>query len=138
MFPQKVEVFINDVAAKGPQSRYDDDRLAGNEQIRVFIWEYAKTIQELLARILKSGATVSGTKIVLATPHLQLLGAEVLLDGAHVSHKVTAKLAKWPFCKNPTEVQGFLGTVGVVRRWIRDFAKVAKPLTVLTKKMAPL
>ena len=30
-----------------------------------------------------------------------------------------------------------MGTVGIVRRWIRDFAKIAKPLTALTKKMAP-
>src|SRR5260221_3623696 len=66
---------------------------------------------------------------------MQLLGAEVALDGAHVSHEVTAKLAKWPTCKNPTKVQGFLGTVGVVRHWIRDFAKIAKPLMLLTKKM---
>ena len=42
---------------------------------------------------------------------MQLLGAEVALDGAHVLHEVTAKLAKWPTCKNPTKVQGFLGTV---------------------------
>src|SRR5260221_9301959 len=75
--------------------------------------------------------------MVLATPHLQLLGAKVTVDGAHISHEVTAKLAKWPTCRNPTEVCGFLGTVRVVRRWIRDFAKIAKPLTALTKKMVP-
>ncbi len=57
---------------------------------------------------------ISGSKIILATPRMQLLGAEVALDGAHVSHEVTAKLAKWPTCMNPTKVQGFLGTVGVV------------------------
>ncbi len=33
------------------------------------------------------------------------------------------------------EVRGFLGTVGVVQHWIRDFTKIAKPLTLLTKKM---
>src|SRR5260221_9897762 len=86
-------------------------------------------------RVQESGATISGSKMVLATLRLQLLGAEVALDGAHVSHEVTAKLAKWPTCRNPTEVWGFLGTVGVVRRWIRDFARIAKPLTLLTKKM---
>ncbi len=73
--------------------------------------------------------------MVLAMPRLQLLGAEVALDGAHVSHEVTAKLAKWPMCRNPTEVRGFLGTVGVVQHWIRDFARIVKPLTMLTKKM---
>ena len=74
---------------------------------------------------------------MIATPRMQLLGAEVSIEGAHVSHEITAKLAKWPSCRNPTEVRGFLGTVGVVRRWIQDFARIAKPLTALTKKMAP-
>ncbi len=30
-----------------------------------------------------------------------------------------------------------MGTIGMVRRWIKDFAKIAKPLMLLTKKMAP-
>ena len=92
-------------------------------------------MQELLARIHKSGAMVSGSKLILATPHLQLLGAEVSWEGAHVLHETTVKLAKWPHCKNPMEVRGFLGTVGVWQ-WIKDFMKIVKPLMVLTKKMA--
>ena len=135
MYPDRAEVFIDDCAAKGLKTRYTEETVLGNDQIRLFIWEYAKIVQELLARVHESGATVSGSKMMLATPRLQLLGAEVDLNGAHVSHEVTAKLARWPTCRNPTEVRGFLGTVGVVRRWIRDFAKIAKPLTALTKKM---
>ena len=106
-----------------------------NAQIQVFVWEYANAVQELFVRVQDSGATISGSKMVLATPRLQLLGAEVALDGVHISHEVMAKLAKWPTCRNPTEVRGFLGMVGVVRHWIHDFTKIAKPLTVLTKKM---
>src|SRR5258706_5265072 len=136
MYPEEAEVFIDDCAIKGPKTRYDEATIPNNDQIRKFVWEYAQIMQELLARVQESGATISGSKMVLATPRLQLLGAEVALDGVHVSHEVTAKLAKWPTCKNPTEVRGFLGTVGVVRRWIRDFARIAKPLTALTKKMA--
>src|SRR5258708_40349909 len=94
-------------------------------------------MQELFARVQESGATILGSKMVLVTPRLQLLGAEVSLDGVHVLHEVMAKLAKWPTCRNPTEVRGFLGTVGVVRCWIRDFVKISKALTALTKKMAP-
>src|SRR6266436_7855801 len=137
LYPEQAEVFIDDCAMKGPKSRYNENTILGNEQIRVFLWEYTQTIQELLAQVQESGATISGSKMVLATPRLQLLGAEVALDGAHVSHEVTAKLAKWPTCTNPTEVRGFLGTVGIVQHWIRDFTKIAKPLMVLTKKMAP-
>ena len=81
---------------------------------------------------------VAGSKMILVMPWLQLLGAEVALDGAHVSHEVMAKLAKWPTCRNLTEVRGFLGTIGVVCWWIWDFAKIVKPLTALTRKMALL
>ena len=90
-----------------------------------------------LHRIRESGASISGTKVVIATPRMQSLGAEVSIEGAHASHEITAKLAKWPSCRNLTEVRGFLGTVGVVRCWIQNFARIAKPLTALTRKMAP-
>src|SRR5260221_6166963 len=135
MYPKKAEVFIDDCAVKGPKSRYNRNTIHENEQIRISIWEYTKVVQELLARVQESRVTISGSKMVLATPHLQLLGAKVALDRAHISHEVTAKLAKWPTCCNPTEVCSFLGTIRVIRCWICDFAKITKPLMVLTKKM---
>ena len=49
MYPEQAEVFIDDCAIKGPKSRYNESAIPGNEQIRVFLWEYAQTIQELLA-----------------------------------------------------------------------------------------
>jgi len=114
MYPEQSEVFINDCTVKGPKSMYNGNTILGNDQIRVFMWKYAKSVQELLVRVLESGATISGLKMVLVTPRLQLLGVEVAIDGAHVLHEVTVKLARWPVCKNPMEVRGFLGTVGVV------------------------
>src|SRR5260370_36789371 len=121
MYPKQAKVFIDDCAVKGPKSRYNESTIPGNEQIRVFLWEYAQTIQELLARVQESGATISGSKMVLATPRLQLLGAEVAIDGAHVSHEVTAKLAKCPTSRNATEVRGLLVTVGGVSHQQRYF-----------------
>ncbi len=118
MYPEEAKVFIDNCAIKGPKTRYNEVTIPNNEQIRKFVWEYAQTMQELLARVQESGVTISGSKMVLATPRLQLLGAKVALDGVHISHEVMAKLAKWPTCKNLTEVRGFLGTVGIVRCWI--------------------
>src|SRR5260221_5199416 len=135
MYPEQAEVFIDYCVVKGPKSMFSGSTIPSNDQIQVFIWRYARSIQKLLARVLESRVTISGSKMVLVTPRLQLLGAEVAIDRAHVSHEVTMKLARWPACRNPMEVRGFLGTVGVVWLWIRDFTKIAKPLTLLTKKM---
>ena len=40
----------------------------------------------------------------------------------------------WPDCKTLTEVQGFLGICGIVRIWVNDFSKHAKPFVLLMKK----
>src|SRR5258708_16980684 len=93
MYPEQAEVFIDYCVVKGPKSMFSGSTIPSNDQIQVFIWRYARSIQKLLARVLESRVTISGSKMVLVTPRLQLLGAEVAIDGAHVSHEVTAKLA---------------------------------------------
>jgi len=115
MIPEKADIFIDDCALKGPKTLNQNESIPENPHIRKFVWHYALNLQEMLAKISKSGTTISGTKVVLATPCLAMLGAIVSIDGMHVSHEVTAKLKNWPSCRNPTEVRGFLGTVGVVR-----------------------
>jgi len=43
-------------------------------------------------------------------------------------------IQNWQTPKNATEVRSFLGLAGYYQRFIKDFAKVAVPLTRLTKK----
>lgn len=44
------------------------------------------------------------------------------------------KIIDWPTCTNTTEVRGFLGTLGTIRIFIKDFARISRPLVRLTKK----
>ncbi len=44
-------------------------------------------------------------------------------------------LCDWPIPKTKVEVQRFLGLASYYRRFVKFFAKVAKPLTVLTGKV---
>ena len=43
-----------------------------------------------------------------------------------------ARIAKWPLPCDKTRVRAFLGVVGITRRWVRNFAEIARPLTRLT------
>jgi len=40
----------------------------------------------------------------------------------------------WPICKSLTEVHGFLGTIGTICIFIKNFAMIACPLVNLTRK----
>ena len=46
-------------------------------------------------------------------------------------------IAKFPAPKNQKDIKVFLGLIGYYRRFIKDFAKMAKPLTLLLKKDMP-
>ena len=47
--------------------------------------------------------------------------------------KIT-KIKNWPPCETTTEVQGFIGTTGTVWNWVDNYAAIAQPLNVLTRK----
>ncbi|GJT31066.1 putative reverse transcriptase domain-containing protein [Tanacetum coccineum] len=55
-------------------------------------------------------------------------------DGIHVDPSKIEVVKNWKAPRTPFEVRSFLGLVGYYRRFIKDFSKIAKPLTVLTQK----
>jgi hypothetical protein len=131
--PDKADNFVDDVGVKGPTTRYGDEPIPENPAIRRFIWEYAHSLYETLAALRAGGATASGKKLVLAMRRVEIVGHLCDLWGMRPHHGVVTKVLSWPTPRSVTEVRGFLGTVGVARNWIRNFARMAKPLTLLTK-----
>ena len=53
---------------------------------------------------------------------------------AAMDPKKLAGVQEWPVPTKVKHVQAFLGLTNFYRRFIKDFAKIAKPLTNLTKK----
>ena len=46
-----------------------------------------------------------------------------------------AKIVKFPAPRNASKVKSFLGTVSMTRRWVPNFAEIARPLSRLTGKV---
>ncbi|GJU32816.1 putative reverse transcriptase domain-containing protein [Tanacetum coccineum] len=55
-------------------------------------------------------------------------------NGIHVDPSKIEVVKDWKAHRTPTEVRSFLGLVGYYRRFIENFCKIAKSLTILTQK----
>ncbi|KNZ82103.1 hypothetical protein J132_08286 [Termitomyces sp. J132] len=76
--------------------------------------------------------TFSGHKLVLCTPTFKLIG-HIYTPSSHVPDKGCLALLKcWSPCKSLFEVHAFLGTVGVLRIFVKNFTYHAHNLTKLT------
>ncbi|GJY14917.1 putative reverse transcriptase domain-containing protein [Tanacetum coccineum] len=64
----------------------------------------------------------------------RFLGHVINGDGIHIDPSKIEAVKNWKAPRTPSEVHSFLGLAGYYRRFIKDFSKIAKPLTVLTQK----
>ena len=62
------------------------------------------------------------------------LGHVISKDGIQVDPKKVEAVIDWPRSTTVTEVRSFLGLAGYYRRFVKDFSKIAAPLTRLTQK----
>ena len=62
------------------------------------------------------------------------LGHVVSKDDIQVDPKKIEAIIDWPRPTTVTEVRSFLGLAGYYRRFVKDFSKIAAPLTRLTQK----
>ena len=131
--PDEAGPFVDDIGVKGPDTRYEDEPIPENPNIRRFVWEYAHTLFKTFRLLIEAGVTAAGKKLVLAVRQVIIVGYICDLDGMRPNHGVVTKVLRWPIPRSVTEVRGYLGTVGVTRNWIKNFARIAKPLTELTK-----
>lgn len=131
--------YIDDVPVRGPATRYeigDDDyeRIPENPGIRRFVWEHLQNSNRVIQRMKYAGGTFSGTKTVVCAAETTILGHRCTYKGRLPETDRIGSIKRWGPCKDVSDVRAFLGTVGVCRVFIKDFARHAEPLVRLTRK----
>ncbi|KAG9219834.1 hypothetical protein CCMSSC00406_0009390 [Pleurotus cornucopiae] len=122
-----------------PRTRYEladssFETIPENPVIRRFVYEHLSNMYRLAHRMMKFGGTFSGKKVELCVSRALIVGHNCTYTGREPDNSRVQKIKDWPRCKDLTEVRGFLGTLGVMRIFIKDFATHARPLIDLTKK----
>ncbi|GJR04645.1 hypothetical protein Tco_0527629 [Tanacetum coccineum] len=93
--------------------------------------EPPKTILDLLQ---KEKLYAKFSKCEFWLQEVQFLGHVVNRDGIHVDPSKVESVKNWKTPESSTEIRSFLGLAGYYRRFIENFSKIAKPLTLLTQK----
>ncbi|GJZ62653.1 putative reverse transcriptase domain-containing protein [Tanacetum coccineum] len=93
--------------------------------------EHLRLVLELLKKE-KLYAKFSKCKFWLR--EVQFLGHVINGNGIHVDPSKIEAVKNWKAPRTPTEVRSFLGLAGYYRRFIENFSKIAKSLTILTQK----
>lgn len=135
--PHITQPFIDDVAVKGPTTRYENsdgtfELHAGNPGIRRFVWEHLNNVHRIIHRMGHHGGTFSGKKLEMCVPEVIIVGHRCTYKGREVVQEKLQVITDWPACTSVSEVRAFLGTLGLFRIFIRDFAKIARPIVQLT------
>jgi len=99
--------------------------------------EHLQHIQQVLAAFDAANLKVKLSKCSFAQESTRFLGYIVSSKGLSVDPKKVSAVADWPLPQDITSTRSFLGFVGFHRRFIRDFAKIASPLTDLTRSTVP-
>src|SRR5882724_3405541 len=105
-----------------------------NTGIRQFTWEHLNDVNCVLQHVKKAGGMFTGWKMDICVPEVVAVGHRCTYEGRYPKDHKVQKIIDWPDCNTLTEVQGFLGICGIVRIWVKDFARHMKPLILLMKK----
>src|SRR5271169_6392211 len=140
--PDVTVPYIDDVPIKGPASRYQltdgtYETIPENAGIRRFVWEHFQNTNRVVQRMKYCGGTFSGPKTTLCAEEITVVGHRCTVEGRLPETDRVGVITRWPACQNVSEVRMFLGTVGVCRVFIKDFAKLAGPLNNLLRTKVP-
>ena len=114
---EKVTVFIDDVMVVTEMEE-------GHDEI----------VEEVLRRLEENYLFVKPEKYVWKVREVGFLGVIIGEDRVRMEKKKVQGVIEWPVLRNIKDVQKFLGLANYYRRFVKDFATIAKLLHEITRK----
>ena len=99
--------------------------------------EHISQVREVLLRCRNASLYANGKKCEFHVRTIEYVGYIVSPKGLSMDPTKVQAISDWPTPTTVREVQSFLGFANFYRRFVRDFAKLSKPLSSLTRKDTP-
>ncbi|GJT17463.1 putative reverse transcriptase domain-containing protein [Tanacetum coccineum] len=96
--------------------------------------EHVEHLRLVLTLLKKEKLYAKFSKYEFWLREVQFLGHVINGNEIHVDPSKIESVKNWKSPRNLTEVRSFLGLAGYYRRFIENFSKIAKSLTILTQK----
>lgn len=100
-------------------------------------YEHLHHLHQILDRLKSAGLKIQPNKCHFLQREVNFLGHIVSSTGVSPDPSKTSKIKDWPIPQSVQEVQQFLGLANYYRRFIKNFAIIAKPLHQTTERKKP-
>ncbi|CAO4382500.1 unnamed protein product [Caenorhabditis nigoni] len=127
VFQATMEMVVGDLLGKCAYV-YVDDLLVASETLE----QHAEDLREILLRLRKSGMRLKAKKCHIARTKVEYLGHMITPGGVKTEDLKVERMLKYERPTDKKGVHSFIGLFGHYRRFIRNFAAMASPLTPLT------
>jgi len=121
---------LRDMINKGKVAAFVDDMLVGTETEE----GHDEIVEEVLKRLEENDLYIKPEKYAWKVRKIGFLGVVIGPSGIEMEKEKVDRVLSWPEPRNVKDVRKFLGLANYYRRFIKNFAQVARPMNVLTRK----
>ena len=121
---------LRDIINEGKVAAFVDNVLVGTETEK----GYNEIVEEVLRRLEENDLYIKLEKCAWKVRKIGFLGVVIGPSRIEMEKEKVDGVLSWPKPKNVKDVRKFLGLANYYRRFIKDFARVARPMNVLMRK----
>ena len=121
---------LRDLINEEKVAAFVDDILVGTETED----GHDEIVKEILKRLEENDLYVKPEKCVWKARKIGFLGVVIRPNGIEIEVEKVDRILSWLEPKNVKDVRKFLGLTNYYRRFIKDFARVARPMNTLTRR----